>query len=368
MENQIIRSISKVEQLRQVVLKDIRDGAYHVNEKVPSIVELANRYGVSKHTVSQALSNLAVEGFLRSEHGKGTFLVKNRIAPARNYIGIIFPYTIEGNYLKETVVWLQRRARIEGYECMFHFGDEDNSAKEQSFIEGFLERKAEGLIIYPVADNENKTNIMELEKRKIPYVLIDKYFEDINSNYVGLDEIEASRLLIDYLVKLGHRRIGFITNKIFHSAHKNRLEGYKKALMFSGVGLDEGLIYKSDAGRDFVKVGQEGVLHFLGQTSAPTACVCVNMGVAFGVYAGLKEKGKSVPKDFSVVTYEAESTIILSPLTTGVVFSMRELGEKSMELLIRGITRKDRRTEHVFLRPTLKIRESCQAVSDQEKR
>ena len=89
-----VQSITKEEQVRNILLERIGSGLYGENEKIKSIRELAGEFQVSKLTIQQAISNLTLQKILRSEHGRGIFVVPRHEQSAGNkLVGVLMNTT-----------------------------------------------------------------------------------------------------------------------------------------------------------------------------------------------------------------------------------------------------------------------------------
>jgi LacI family transcriptional regulator len=169
-----------------------------------------------------------------------------------------------------------------------------------------------------------------------PAVLLDCYSEDRAFPSVVPDEVRGGRDAIAYLLKKGHRRIGFITRDDPIPAVTGRLEGYRQALDSYSVPFDPSLVVV--APRDAAG-GYSGTMELMRLPQAPTAIFCFNDRMALGAYDALHKLGRSIPDDVAVVGFDNQEIIaaqVYPPLTT-LELPHYKMGEWGVEYLLNHI-------------------------------
>ena len=114
-----------------------------------------------------------------------------------------------------------------GYTVIFGSSDE-NPEKYRKILDALVNRQADGLILSP--PEHAQAQIKDLQQQQIPFVLIDRYFPGIETNYVVLDNYKAAFDATMHLIDCGHKRIGMINyaSSLFHLQERTR--GYQPAL------------------------------------------------------------------------------------------------------------------------------------------
>jgi len=122
------------------------------------------------------------------------------------------------------------------YTTIFGSSDED-VGKFEKLVHTMVNRKVDGLIISPPSESEIIIN--NLLQQHIPFVLLDRYFPAIKTNYVALDNYDASFNAVNHLIDAGRKRIGMITydSDLFHLQERKR--GYIAALEKSNIGFEK---------------------------------------------------------------------------------------------------------------------------------
>lgn len=129
------------------------------------------------------------------------------------------------------------------YTVIFSSSDE-NARKSGKLIETLLDRQVDGLIIAPPAFSEHQ--VIYLQKQQVPFVLVDRYFPDLPTNYVALDNYGAAFKGVEYLINNGRRKIGMITydSTLFHLQERTR--GYTAALEAHGLPVNKSFLKEVD--------------------------------------------------------------------------------------------------------------------------
>jgi GntR family transcriptional regulator of arabinose operon len=285
-------------QLKELIKEKIKSGEYLPGQPIPSGKELSKKLGVSTITVRQAVTELIREDFLQGLQGKGVFVADQaEPLPAKvpSLIASLFPYSIEGNCVIETFIGIQDAASKAGFNHILHIGGVGDVCKsERDAVAEMRKKGALGFIIYPEATAESLENVRELESAGIPYVLLDKYFEELNSSYVGIDESAGAEEIVRYLISKGHTKIAYIGNTMRHSSSRDRRKGFLRAMRGHNLPVPDDFIWRSDGmGLSELACGAEGAGRILRMKNPPTAFVCVNYNVSCGVHSAVRMTGAS---------------------------------------------------------------------------
>ena len=168
--------------------------------------------------------------------------------------------------------------------------------------------------------------------RDVQTVLLNCYAPDHPFSSVVPAEVVGGHTATEYLLGQGHRRIAFINGEPWQDAAKDRLKGYRQALATAGLPFDESLTREGDwsSGQGF-----EQTLSLMQEPDPPTAIFCANDLTALGAIEALKQLGRRVPEDVSVLGYDDQEIARHThpPLST-VVLPNYELGRWAVEALL----------------------------------
>jgi LacI family transcriptional regulator len=193
-------------------------------------------------------------------------------------------------------------------------------------------------------------------KQGIHVVAIDPHTGPSGMPTVDSDNFAGAMLATDYLLRLGHRRIGFIGGRPDLESARLREAGFRKAMAEAKVGVDEALV-RVGGYRTETAVGPAHEL--LSRAERPTAVFAANDLSAIATVTAAHSLGLTVPEDLSVIGFDnvPESALASPPLTT-IKQPLQQMGAEALRLLVDLIAGVERDT-HVRLPTELVVRSSC---------
>lgn len=338
-----------------------------------SMSDIAERAGVSLAAVSLVLNNKPSRISLETRRriiriARECNYVPNHVAVSlatnrTKTIGLIVP-SMGDIYFNNLAMSIERYAYDHGF-MMNLCNIDDSSEKCFEYLNNLLARCVDGIIIIPPSDiNENENNGKLgkfFDSASIPILLLDSAVYYVFCDYVAFDNKAGGEMAASYLIRHGHRNIGYISGPLGTYSAKNRLEGYLSALESAGIPKDDHLIYFGDYR---LQSGYEGMRELCNNPDM-TAIVSANDLMAYGVYQYAAEHHIVFPRDLSIIsignTYVND--ILPVPLTS-VNVPQREMGEKACEMLLYRIanTNSSREYEDIFFPPSLVERSSVASV------
>ena len=197
-----------------------------------------------------------------------------------------------------------------------------------------------------------------------PLIMYNRRLRSGRGNFIILDNVRASRDLTSHLLKLGHRRIGFIAGLRDVSTASDRLRGYREALRTAGVVPDPMLVRP---GAFKAEIAQRATRELLKRRPPPTAIVAGNDLMALGVIQAAGEMGLRIPEDLAVVGFDdieiaGHREIQLTTMAQQKA-EMGRLAATWMLEIIRDPRRFTRQPVQQVLAPTLVERRSCGAMA-----
>ncbi|MBP1992912.1 LacI family DNA-binding transcriptional regulator [Paenibacillus eucommiae] len=220
-----------------------------------------------------------------------------------------------------------------GYKLLFGNSDE-SMAKEKDYVDMILSTRVDGVLFAPTGDTSLE-HLRLLEKRGIPFVLLDREVPGIKSDIVQGDSKEGARKLIDHLIDLGHTRIALINGSSDTSTARYRYLGYREALKLRDLPFDEALVQEVT----YRGLEDEAVLStLLTLPNPPTAIFAANNLLALGIIKILRGIGLSVPEDISLVCYDDLGFASeMNPFLTVAAQPAYQFGSMGMQLLVERI-------------------------------
>jgi len=182
---------------------------------------------------------------------------------------------------------------------------------------------------------------------------------------VSMDNHRAGYLATQHLIDLGHRRIGYVSGATPTMSRRDRLNGYRAALLAADIKIDPTLIAagESASGYDDIHAAEHGrsaALSLLALPSPPTALVALNDMHAVGACAAVREIGRNVPDQISVVGIDdINLAALIHPALTTVRHPVKALSEAAVDLLVKRIGGRERGpSRHIVFEPALVARAS----------
>ncbi|HKG90478.1 MAG TPA: LacI family DNA-binding transcriptional regulator [Gemmatimonadaceae bacterium] len=235
---------------------------------------------------------------------------------------------------------------------------------ERRAVELVRDKDVDGLIVTPVVDEHaDLSHFFELKRRNCPFVLLEE-IRGVPASLVDLDNVEASRTAVEYLIGLGHTRVVHFAGPAYSTHSQERVDGVRLAFSRSHLAVrDDGIV---PAGAHLADGYRAGLAYFgerLGAADRPTAVTCYNDLVAVGLCRALADLGLRVPEDVSVVGYDDVPLCeyLAAPLTTVRVPKV-EMGETAARMLLRHIESKQAiPLQKVYLDGALVVRRTTSA-------
>lgn len=326
---------------------------------------IAEKTGFSIKTVSRAINNhpdvnaktrekiLAVA----REYAYSPNLVAKSLRTQKAFtIGYIVP-DIANEFFGKVGIVIEKEFRKYGYSLLISF-TEESEEKEINSLKLLLAKRVDGIVLATVGTTGEFLEEV-IYRQHVPVVVIDNRDVGIKTNLVLHDNVDGAYRLTKHLLEHGHRRIACITGPLAETSGKERLVGYKKALVEYNVQIDKDLIkisnWRVDGGYDATCELMED------RDSRPSAFFIGNSIMALGVYKALKKLELRVPDDVALVSFDNfEFTEVVDPPLTTLDNVEEEIGKIASELLLEKI--KDRDTNNVkehLVKARLCIRKSC---------
>ncbi|MCC7207780.1 MAG: LacI family DNA-binding transcriptional regulator [Anaerolineae bacterium] len=329
----------------------IRDVAAHAQVSVATVSHVLNgtRF-VDPRTVARVRHAIKVLGYRPNSLARG--LRRNETST----IGMLLPDN-SNPFFGEIARSIEDIGFTEDYNVILCNSD-GSEAKEAAYVDTLLSKQIDGLIL--ISSGNSFAPLQSILDAGVPCVVVDRELsDDVPVDQVLIDNRQGGYLAGQYLVQLGHRRIGYIAGPNQLSLSAQRLTGFRAALGEAGMALPDEAIVPGDF---FYTGGADGMAELLRRVPGLTAVFAANDRMAVGAMSTLQRAGLRVPQDVSIIGYDdIPLASALYPSLTTIAQPTVEMGRTSVSLLIeriksRGETLPVRR---VTLPVHLLVRESC---------
>jgi LacI family transcriptional regulator len=332
-----------------VTIKDVARASGVSPMTVSRVINESERVSpATRRRVEEAISEL---GYVPSRLARG--LIRQKTGT----LALIVP-DVANPFFTLIVRGAEDVARRTGYR-MILCDTRADLAIEREVIEEMIAHRVEGIAVAPVSDR-SRSHLRRLAKFGLPFVLIDRTVSDVDCDVVVGDNENGARRLVEHLISLGHRRIGFIVESDEVSTARDRHRGYLEALEGAGLPVDPSLIVRSTVDPTG---GVDGMRRLLELEKRPTAVFTVNNLVALGAIEAVRAAGLEVPDDVALVCFDdIEYASRLHPFLTVMAQPAETLGMLGTQLLVDRIEGRARNGSRVVVLPAqFIVRESCGA-------
>ncbi len=334
----------KIKTLKGVPMKKVR------------LKDLAQMAGVSETTVSLVLNGRPsrisqakrdeIEALAELHHYRANHLARSLSTQTTHTIGLIVP-DIENPFFATVAKVITNTLSKEGYMVLIANSDESLEA-DKRLIKELLDRQVDGLILCVSNESNASQAFYEkvIQKIDVPYVLLDRGYQNVDENQVLFDSYYGSYIATQYLIEKGHTGIACITGKLDTFVGKRRLEGYTAAMADANLHVDEAMIFEGDFRYKSAQVHVPQII----ANEMITAVFASNDIMA---YALVSELLKQQDRDVEVVGYDnLELSNMFGYVIASVAQDVEALGSHAVSILFEGIKNK-KKLPNVVLKPYL---------------
>lgn len=366
-------------QIREYITDQIQNKVWLAGDRLPSENDLVTQFKVSRITVKNALSKLIEEGVIFRIQGKGSFVspdvsgepmiyeFKHGKNTKHQLVAFLIP-RLSNTFTARLLDSIETELALNGYRVIF-CKTHDSQELEKQILREMIQLDVKGIIIFPVEGESYSEEILRMNLNHFPFVVVDRYFRGIETNSVCTDNFEGARMATDMLISLGHRQIGFISNRFAGTTSiEDRLAGYERALADCGIAIEHRLRIVEFEAEQVNTILDEGIpdeqtvleiQDFISRNPDMTAIFALNPAFGLTTIKAIMGLNLRVPEDISVIFFDNYEMSTLSTIPpTYVGQEEREIGKEAVRLLVSVINdpRQDRRK--ILLPPRLIVRGS----------
>jgi DNA-binding LacI/PurR family transcriptional regulator len=377
--------ISASQKIASQLRAKIEQQEYETGEWLPTERELAETFQVDRSTIRAALSHLADHNVIIRQPGRrpwvnsltdGNLQTAGRAMPRAmvQMIAAVIPQP--HNYpafpaIQRGILRVLRRTKSPFRFLVFDNQGEDESqcvSLELHALDAIENEGIAGAILWQMGGSDTLRQILRLQERGIPIILLDRCPPDFPGDFIGVDNHAAAMDAVRYLLDLGHKRIAHLTTCEDVLTVHQREEGYREALTSAGLRPDSNLIVRLE---DFAALRPDtsyAAEHFLSLANPPTAVFTMKDSLAHLLIPQLRIRGCRVPEDISIIGFDDQDHYSLSPPWLSTVHQpFEKMGQSAAELLVRRLTLSSAAKspyKHLLLPTPLVIRSTCAAISE----
>jgi GntR family transcriptional regulator of arabinose operon len=359
---------TKHRQVFEYILADIESGKLKDGDRLPSEAELVKQFGLSRPTVARALHDLQNLGLIERKVGSGTYVRRAKKSVESWRFGLLIP-GLGSTEIFEPICG-QLASLAQKHQNTLLWGDfggkqghPDPGLIEQ-VCDSYIRQKVAGVFFAPLEltedkDRVNRSVISAMEVAGIQIVLLDRdivsFPQRSRFDLVGIDNRLAGFLITNHLIRLGCRRIDFLSRPDSAPTVMLRIAGYREALLSSGISPDPQWIHGGDpSDEQFIqRVMNDGA----------TAIICANDLTAANLMRTLDSLGCPVPHKIRVAGFDdVRYAELLRPSLTTIHQPCSDIGTIAMQVMLERVKNPTFPPRDILVQPTLVVRQSCGAA------
>ncbi len=374
----------KHQEIYDSICSRILSGDYQPGQKIPTEKELAAHFSASRPTVGRAMRDLEQKGLIVRKQGVGTFVRKSAHVRGQT-LGILIHwqtaqsdvnFSIFGSMIPE----ISRAASQLGYSLMLNDSPSGTDCniidRTRQIMRHLIDLQVAGVFFTPLELTQNQTHINReiadaFQKAQIAVTLLDRdiYGSHRRSAFdiVGINNREAAFTLTEHLIKLGCRKIDFVTGEVETTAVNDRICGYQNALDAGGVDPGANQIHHfDDVSLPRVDSALEcrDTINFIEKIRSKEveAVVCINDGYAANLMRFLLKFEIRIPQDVRIVGFDdlPINEYLPVPLTT-IRQSPQALAYEAVRTMLDRIENPNLLARDIMVATELVVRDSCGA-------
>ncbi len=271
----------------------------------------------------------------------------------RHLLGLIIP-DIQNPFFAEIARGVEDVAYANKFAVMLCNSD-DSLEKQEFYADVLCSESVDGIILPPISDRDPV--VRRLIKSGLPVVTVDRSLLHRSVDKVEVDNYRGAYEATEYLIGLGHRRIGVIAGRFEVSTDRERRRGVEEAMRAHKLKLDPSWVRAGDFKQATGRVLADDLLNLVPR---PTALFVLNSLMTIGALEAIHRRHLKIPADIAIVGFDdlpwAEA---LNPPLTVVRQPAYEVGREAAELLLNRLARPQQTRTHLKLSPKLIVRNSC---------
>lgn len=330
----------------------LKDIAAELNCSVATVSKAIQDYpDISEATKRRVRAKCLERGYQPNWTARSLKTRRSRI------IGMVLPH-LRHSFFQEAYQAIVEEVGPSGYTVFIGVSLNDPETEERE-VRHLQARQADGLILASARPASDPGFVRRLANGGTPTVLLDRFFDDLDLDFVGVDDVSVGAIAVEHLIGKGRRRVAYLRGPSL-STSRLREEGYRNALLRNGLAPNERwigrvLVDGPDAERSIERV--------ILSEPRPDAVFCYNDPVAASVMRVANRRGLAIPEDLAVVGSGAMkySDLFYRPLTT-VDQRSRVVGRTVAKRIVELIECNPRPDpQRVLVEPELIVRASTSA-------
>lgn len=305
-----------------------------VNQKKITIKDIANVLNISAAAVSKALhddsrisakTKAAVKKVAKELNYQPNHLASALRKGKSNLVGVIVPRT-NSHFFSSVIQNIEEVLNKEGYNIIITQSNE-SFKKECRNIDTLLFTQVDGIIASMANETVDLDYYEKIKSKGIPLILFDRGENDLNVDYIGINDYQSSHMIVEHLIDQGCKRIAHIGGYRHTRIFNNRIRGYVDAIKKHNLPLDESLLIESSL---TIEDGRAKMTQLLALKNRPDAVYAAGDYAALGALQILTENKIDIPNEIAVIGFGNEPfTAMITPSISSINQHSTDIGKQA---------------------------------------
>ncbi len=309
------------------------------NKKKPTIKDIAKVLNISAAAVSKALhddprisekTKLAVKKVSKDLNYQPNHLASALRKGKSKLVGVIVPKT-NSHFFSSVIQSMETVLNKEGYNIIITQSNESYK-KECDNIDTLLFTQVDGIIASMANETTDLEYFEKIKSKGIPLILFDRGENNLNVDYIGINDYDSSHMIVEHLVKQGCKRIAHIGGYRHTRIFNNRIRGYIDAIKKHELPFERTFLVESSL---TTEDGRVKMSELLALKNRPDAVYVAGDYAALGALQVLNERGIDIPNDIALVGFGNEPfTSMVTPAISSVNQHSAEIGKQAAQTFL----------------------------------
>ncbi|WNH12665.1 LacI family DNA-binding transcriptional regulator [Thalassobellus suaedae] len=312
------------------------------NKKKTTIKDIAKVLSITPSAVSKALNNhprisdktkIAVRQVAEALNYQPNHIATALRKGKSNLVGVMIPRA-NSHFFSSVVEKIENVLSKEGYNIIITQSNE-SFTRESKNIESLLLTQVDGIIASMANETKTLEHFEKIKSNGIPLIMFDRGEDALDVDYIGIDDYKSSFKIVKHLKNQGCKRIAHIGGHSHTRIYKNRIAGYKDALLKYKLPIAEELISESTL---YIEDGRKIMKQLLELPERPDAVYAASDFAAMGALQVMEENNIRVPEDIALVGFSNETfTSFVKPSITTINQRSETIGQLAAETFLKRV-------------------------------
>ncbi len=348
---------------RQIEMR-IRRGEFSSGNRLPGERDLASQFGVSQMTANRAIQELVTDGLLVRRVGSGTYLSSTDSASAVTQERLLIMVTSFTEHPEKDVYLQSPFWAISKYTTRDNCSLQVIQSPETHFTQ-IVDRYPHAAFIFVAPSEESYETLLNLHRQHVPFVVLGASWSEAAFACVDSDNTSGTSMAVDFLARLGHRRIAFVNGMSNATNCRDRAQGYRQGMARQERPIDPEWVVETDSNWELGESGRRQITELLLRREPVTAVLCAGFYLTMSLIDLLRDLQLHVPEDLSLISFDdPPSAAYVTPALTTIKQPLYTLGERAVHRVLPLLSGSDAEPGGVERLPVdLIVRASCMRLN-----